>query len=201
MSIRTKAVFWLISITIVISAANFGSGFLFTRAKLLETMENELVLARDIADDLISTRVNLLKSDARTVAERLKAAAPDALETAMGGELEGYPDFLALTIFDRRGITAAWGGPVTAESRFGDTKYLRNALEGESLISTTVVDEDSGELVMYVCVPMNDRVLCVTIPGMLFARLLGNYRLWDTGNIFMIDEEGTMIASYLSPLV
>ncbi|MDR2479084.1 MAG: response regulator [Treponema sp.] len=195
MSIQLKAALLVISIVVVITAANLGSSILFTQKSLMEIMENEMVLAMNIADDLISTRINLLKADARAVAEALNSLPEADIERAMAIKLAEYRDFEAFTVYDRERITSSFGYPVTDDDWQDGNKYLSKAFAGESVISTTHRDKDADELVMYVCVPMDDdRVLTGTISGMYFASVISKFRLWETGNIFILDEEGTMIA-------
>ncbi|GHV83353.1 hypothetical protein AGMMS50212_06930 [Spirochaetia bacterium] len=197
MSIRVKTALMIIGIVLLITAANLGTSFIFTDKTLVETMNSDLSLALNIADDLVSTRINLLKSDAQTVAERLKAAPNTELEEVMREQHDIYPDFLAFTVFDREGIISSYGAALTPPARLWESRYIRAAFEGQSIISTTRQDQASEQLVINVCVPMDeDRVLVVTIPGMLFSRILSDYRLWKTGNIFMVDEEGTFIANF-----
>jgi signal transduction histidine kinase/CheY-like chemotaxis protein len=56
--------------------------------------------------------------------------------------------------------------------------------------------------VFYVYVPVEEgRVLSVTIPGQIFSDLLRDFKVWETGNIFIMDAEGTMIANYREEMV
>ena len=203
MSIRLKAALLVISIVVVITAANLGSSILFTQNSLMEIMEHEMVLAMNIADDLISTRINLLKADAHAVAEALNQLDDDTeLKKAMAVKLAEYRNFEAFTVFDRERIVSSFGYPITDDDWRDGNKYLSRAFAGESVISTTHRDKDADELVMYVCVPMDDdRVLAGTIPGMYFSGVISKFRLWETGNIFILDEDGAMIASIRDHLV
>ena len=201
-SVQAKAALYLIVIVIVITVANFLSSFLFTQRNLLETIEKELVLARNIADDLVSTRISLLESDAHTVAERVAAADDDDLVKIMREQLNIFRGFMSFTVFDRDGVVASFGYVPAPPELLQNSKYIKNAFAGINTISTTYYDAEAKELVMYICVPVNkERVLSVTMSGTFFSRLLSRYRLWETGNIFLIDEEGTMIASYRDDFV
>jgi signal transduction histidine kinase/CheY-like chemotaxis protein len=46
-----------------------------------------------------------------------------------------------------------------------------------------------------------DRVLSVTMPGTIFSDALNNYTVWQTGNIFLLDEEGVIIAHTMPEIV
>jgi signal transduction histidine kinase/CheY-like chemotaxis protein len=159
-------------------------------------MDGNLSFASDIASDFVSTKINLLKSDSDTVSERLLSAGymNEDLEEVMLEQLEQYPEFMALTIFNREGIVAQVGYAPTPENLLSE-KYIQSAFQGADIISTTRIDESTGELVMHICVPMGEtQVLSVTISGMLFTELIKVYKFWVTGNILITDEEGVIIA-------
>ena len=202
-SMRTKAAFLIVVIVLIVSAINFASSMFFTQRGLINTMEKNMVLARDIADSLVTTTIDLLKSDALTVAERLSAASdPDEMIEIMKNQLDIYKEFMAFTVFDAKGIIAEFGYAPTPLKRLYASRYLSSAFKGEAAISTTRIDQDTGELVLHVCVPMQGgRILSVTIPGLTFSNLLDDFRFYNSGNLFLVDEEGTMIANYRHNLV
>ena len=200
---RVKAALVIISIIFIFTAASFVSNFSFTWQKTIETMEQDLALTLAVADDLLSTKIRLLKSDADTVAERLLKIKPgDAMEAAMASQMEIYPEFISLTVYNRGGIVASHGKFVDFSLNPEENRYLQAAFKGIPIISTTYYTGPGGIFFMYVFVPMGkELVLAAAIPGMTFANMVSKYRLWQTGNIFMVDEEGTFIGNYRPYLV
>ena len=200
---RFKAALIIIVIAFAITAVNFGSSLILTRQSLTQTTSDDISLARDIANDFVSTRISLYKSNAHTVAERLmKTDSPKAMEAVMREQLAEFTDFMAFTVFDRKRIVAEYGDSPTLIDWLEKSKYIRDAFNGRTVISTTRHDEPTGKLVMHICTPMgSDRVLSVTIPGLIFSELFDNYVLRDTGHIFMLDEEGTVIAHIFPELI
>jgi signal transduction histidine kinase/CheY-like chemotaxis protein len=203
MSLRVKAALVIISIVLVFTAASFFLSFSFTRQKMTEAMEQDLALALAIGDDLVSTRTRLLIADADTVAERLLRILPgEDMRAVMAAQLNIYPEFIALAVINREGIVSYCGEPVDYGFSRYDNPYKQVAFAGNPIITTTYYSQPSGALVMYVVVPMGDNmVLTATIPGTIFADMVSGYRLWQTGNIFIIDAEGAFIASYCPVLV
>jgi signal transduction histidine kinase/CheY-like chemotaxis protein len=200
MSMRMKAIVWIAAIMMGMTGVSYVLGLFFAQQGLTETMEKDLEFARDIADDFISAKVDLMKSDAWTVAERLNHAESIAeTETTLTEQFALYPDFVAFTVFDKDGIIAKCGSPTTDPTLLGESKYLDAAFGGDTVISTTRLttsDTGSKTLVFHICVPLNNtRVLSVSIPGQTFSDLLLSHKLWKTGHIFILDEEGTVIAS------
>jgi len=198
-----KAAFIVIVIAFVITAANFGASLILTRQSLTETVNKDLTLALDIANDFVSTRISLYKSNAQIAAERLlKTNSTDEMEKAMREQLGQFTDFMAFAVFDRQSVVAEYGDSPASNYLLNGSKYIQSAFEGKTVISTTGHNEKTGKLVMYICTPVgSERVLSVTIPGMIFSDDLIGYKLWDTGNIWMIDEEGMVIAYFIPEMV
>ncbi|MDR0842403.1 MAG: response regulator [Acidobacteriota bacterium] len=195
MSIRIKAILSMIVVVLVILAANFGFSYVFTRARLLETVEQDLSVVSEFANKLVATKIYLLKADAATIAQHLLTAETDGqLQEMLDQQLGNYSDFLALTVFDRTHRIAYSGTLPTPESRLQEV-YLQRAFDGEPNISTTRVNRHPDKLVMHVCVPMGkNRALSVTLSGMLLSDFLSEFDVWKTGNVFILDEKGTFIA-------
>jgi len=203
MSMRIKIAFVIILIVSVFITLNYISNRLFIKKNITEAMEQDLSFARDIGDGLISMKITLLRSDAETVAERLlKAGRAEKMLKEMAAQMRLYPDFISLTIYDRKGIVANYGEPVDHDVFLSEFHYIKVAFDGRSIISTTHYNNLSGSLIMHVFVPMGkDMVLSATIPGMIFSDLLSKYKLWNTGNIFLTDENGKAIAYYREEFV
>jgi len=99
---RVKAALVIILIVFAITTANFVSSLVFTRQGLIEAMEKWQTLDRDLADKLVSTQISLLKSNAATVAERLRnARAKEEMIELMKSQLEEFPDFMSFAVFPR----------------------------------------------------------------------------------------------------
>ncbi|MDR0671612.1 MAG: hypothetical protein LBF64_04790, partial [Oscillospiraceae bacterium] len=193
MPIRVKIILVIMLIVMVITLANLGMSLIFTQSNLVETVKSDIEVIGDIADELISTKIALLKADVFSVSQYLLNMPDEDLELLLADQLDSYEMFMALTVFDRRGIVAASGLTPAPLSLLGSSS-IEKAFAGESVISTTRRDP-SGVLVFDVCVPMGARVLSATVPGDLFSNLLSDFQIWETGNIFILDGEGTMIAN------
>ena len=202
-AVRLKAALIIIAIVLVITAVNFGSSLMLTRDTLNVTMSEDLSIALDIANESVSMRIRLYKSNAQTAAVRLaRVGSPEAMKTVMRELLVEFPDFMAFTVFGRQGILAEYGDSPTSINWLDQSKYVESAFNGQTIISTTSYNEKAEKLVMHICTPMgHDTILSVTISGMIFSELLGSYILRDTRSVFMLDEYGTMIAHFLPELV
>ncbi|GHV30497.1 hypothetical protein FACS1894167_11430 [Synergistales bacterium] len=209
MSIRKKVFLFVMLIALTIMGISAVMGLLFMQGSLEKTIKSSMAEIANMADKLISTEIDLLKADALTVAQRVSTYLSDFyLSESSADEAEKkiglrkilreqlaiyYYNFMALTVIDRDGIVGAHGiAPLPAE--LIGSSYVQRAFEGESVISTTRKDS-SGILVLYVCVPMGERVLAVTVHGLFFSNILSDIAIWETGNVFMVDADGVIMAN------
>jgi signal transduction histidine kinase/FixJ family two-component response regulator/HPt (histidine-containing phosphotransfer) domain-containing protein len=201
MSVRIKVFLVIASIIVMITAANMGMSMFFTQSRLLETVESDMSVVANIADKLITSQINLLKANASTVAHHLEDLNGQTLREAMRGQAGEYEEFMGFTVFDREGVVDVYGdSPAPATLLQGE--YLPKAFDGEMIISTTRLDPVTEKMVFHVCVPMDgDHVLAATVPGQIFSDVLRDFKIWKTGNIFIFDAEGTMIANYREEMV
>ncbi|MDR2492148.1 MAG: hypothetical protein LBD25_01605, partial [Coriobacteriales bacterium] len=197
MSMRNKSMLVIVVIVLVTTFFNFSTSMFLTRQGLEETIEKDLALSRDLADTLVTKQIDLLVSDAHIISERIeKAQTPEEMKAVMVEEFPHYEDFIAASVFDREHLVATYGKAYVPEEWLSKSTYIKAAFEGEANISSTRRSSLSGLLVMHICVPMGDSyVLSVSVDGHTFSKLLKPFRLWETGNIFLLDEEGTVIAN------
>ncbi|MDR1490245.1 MAG: response regulator [Desulfovibrio sp.] len=192
MSIRLKMFLMMFFIVAAIVVTTMGASLFFIRSSLDKAILSTLNLVCEIADNLVSTEINRLKALAETTAHRLMDAKREDWAHILKEQVDNVPIALGLAVFNRNGFVQSYG-KVPMPASLADSPYMVRSLAGESIISTTRRDP-SGELVVYVGVPMRDYVLTMTIPGMHFRDVLAPYKLWNSGAIYILDEDGTVIA-------
>jgi signal transduction histidine kinase/CheY-like chemotaxis protein/HPt (histidine-containing phosphotransfer) domain-containing protein len=210
MPVRLRSILAIVAVSIVIITIATLSGMWFIQSHLLTTVERDMTAIADIADTLISSNINLLKSDMSN-AIWYALSYPDEVHAKLEEQVGLNNSLLALTLVEKREkvfiVDSAGNPPVHPD--FINSVYVRRAFAGESVISTTRIDPASGKLVLHVCVPAakaisslnpddcspSDRVLIGTIDGMYFSNLLKNLTIWETGHIFIDDAEGYIIAN------
>ena len=202
MSMRIKAGSIIMAVVFAFTAASLILSLSFTQTHMTQIMEQELTLALEIADTLVSTKISLLKSNAEVVAARLEAASDAEMTGIMAAQMEEFGDFISLAVYDRAGTVADFGEPIRHDVFFLESDYMQPAFNGESLLSSAHYNGENGRFIIHIFVPIGPgRVLAATIPGMVFSEILSGYRLWQTGSIFIVNAEGTFIASYRDDLV
>jgi len=196
MMIRIKATLVMVLVVFAIVAADYSFNAIYAYETLLDTIKRGQVVDCELAEKLIGAEVDKLISDVESCSKALKAVTSAAeLQKAVKVQLGGFTMFTGLTAFDGNGVLAFAGQSAPASLVRG--RYLGKALGGESVMTTTMKDQATGELVFYVCVPMGaHRALVATLPSEGFARFFSDYNSWKTGVISVIDGEGTFIVHY-----
>ena len=202
MLMRMKATLIIMAIIVIFTVASFFLSLSFTQRHMTDTMEQELALALDIADSLISTHISLLKSNAETVAARLEAVSDSQMPEVMAVQMEEFKDFVSLTVYDQTGTVANYGEPINHDVVQLECEYIQAAFNGEGFLSSVHCNDANDNLVIHAFVPMgSERILSATFPGLFFSDILSKYRLWQTGSVFMVDAKGTFVASLRPDLV
>jgi signal transduction histidine kinase/FixJ family two-component response regulator len=193
-SFRTKILIIIVGITAMVVVTTIGSSLYFMRSGIEQTIMSDITVIRDITNELISSEISLIKSKATASANRLKASPMDRWNIILKEEVDGSDIFRSITVFERGGLViAGYGQPQTpADLLFSEAS--KKAFNGQSTITTTRLEAD-GELVFHVFVPLAQMILSATIPGMYFTEMLEKFRIWGNGSLFIIDNEGTIIAN------
>ena len=200
-SIRVKVALVLTIIVITVTSAHVGMALFSMQGRLVETVGDDITVVANVADRLISTHLLLLKAEAQIIADKLVDVPDPKIQQALENLLYNKT-FISLTVFNRKKIVATYGDSPAPASILHSSQYLPEAFAGHAIISSTYWDKETEKLVMYVYVPIkNNYVLAVTIPGMFFSDLVSDIRIRRTGNIFMLDGHGKMIANMRSHYV
>ena len=195
---RIKVASVIILILFAVTAANYILGLTFTRQSMAYVMENELNLALDIADTAVATKIGVLESNAETVAEQLmNAGSPSEMTEVMKSRLEEFSEFASFTVYDRNGIVANYGQTFVQGSLTDESRYIQSAFDGITILTIPDCYGENNEPFMRLFVPMRKgMVLSASIPGLFFSDFISQYKLWQTGSIFMIDANGGFVASH-----
>jgi signal transduction histidine kinase/DNA-binding response OmpR family regulator len=180
----------------------------FSRTRFVAAIADDMRVIGQIAVKMVSASLRLLKVEADTVAAECLAIAirdADTPDSSSGSLSELLREetlkrgYLALTVMDSKGVVVSYGTSAPSDE-FVNSPYARRAAIGERVVSTTETAND-GNLVIRVCVPMGSRTLVATLPGVYLNSVISEFRIWKSGNIFIVDREGFMISNYRPRLV
>lgn len=195
---RIFTVIIITAIAITISALAAGGWFL-TR-NITRSIEDHLLVAIDIADQYVTTEIELLKLMAADIAKDINLSYQNGEhEGSLYRALSQHPRFIGLAVFDDNTLLDIWGETVIPESLI-DEPFMRIAVGGGQAVSTTMYcnngSSDNSTLVMYVSAPINDElVLAAVLPGLFFNNLMAQINFWQSGHLYTWDEEGTVISN------
>jgi signal transduction histidine kinase/CheY-like chemotaxis protein len=196
-SVRLKYFLVVLSIVIAISFASTGVSTVFSITETTAVLQNDLLLENAIGDKLIANEITLLKTETEKIAVSVGTATEADLESSLKEQLALNSRFIALTVINHDGMVSTADTDQTRE-QYMDTIYVQHAFEGLSVISTTRFTK-AGDVVMHVCVPVETSagpgVLAATVSGLHFMELLSQFSVYQSGHFFVLDEEGTIIAS------
>jgi signal transduction histidine kinase/CheY-like chemotaxis protein len=193
-------------ITIIVAAITvsvMSVSIFFTQTQIIKTIEKDMIVAAGLADELITHRIGLFKADALLAAKAIDEAPIEERLAVMRLQIDAYDEFLGAAVFNAAGEREAACGTAPTPVELGKSEFIRRALQGEAIISTTRQDTRNIQnmLVFHVCVPMGEKALSVTIPGFIFSDILAKFTIWKTGSIFMLDREGVLIAGVYTQYV
>jgi len=203
MSIRIKVFLIITAIILVITASSVVISVSSAQSEIVKTLESGMQSVASVANEYFSGEVDLLLKDAANVVEALKGVPIESMHGVLLEQLAAYNGtFASITIFNAAGnVDSTYGNmPTPREMALGE--YGQQAFEGRRVISTTRQDS-SGSVVYHVFVPMDEssfgtgsrsRIVALTVPGVFFSEKVNQFRE-RTGNIAIVDREGTIIAS------
>jgi len=193
---KINVIIFLVIIAVAVIIIAFGNivGAVFLTRSISNAMENDMLLAIDIADQFLTERIELLITNAADAARDIELFYRD-------GEREGvlekvcakYPRYTGMAVFDKTDLLDFWGEhPVPPDLV---NRPLVQAARTSGSISNTMYSPD-GSLAIYVSKPISgDLVLVAVLPGEHFHNLLLQFRLWQTGHIFINDEDGYVVSN------
>ena len=195
LSIRKKTILIITGIVLVITASTLGTGLFISQYRFKEIVKNDLRSMSKVAAGMLSAEIGRLKQDAEFAAEVVDMNGGD-IGQSLEALLRKFPLFAALSVMDREGgIVYAGDQDARPSARSRDSDSGRRAFAGETVLSSTMYSSD-GQLLMHIWTPIDtDRILAATLPGMHLSAIVSQYRIWKTGNIFMLDSEGVAIAA------
>ena len=203
MSIRIKVFLIITAIILVITASSVVISVSSAQNEIVKTLESGMQSVASVANEYLSSEIDLLLRDAAAVVEALKGVPIESMQGVLIEQLAAYSDvFTSITIFNSAGNVDATYGRMPTPREMALSEYGQQAFEGRRVVSTTRQDS-SGNVAFHVFVPMDEsafgagsrsRIVALTVPGVFFSEKVNQFRE-RTGNIAILDREGTVIAN------
>jgi signal transduction histidine kinase/DNA-binding response OmpR family regulator len=183
----------IISIVLIITASSLVLGLFFSQNKFWDAVQSDMTVSSHIAARLISIELELLKKEASLIEAKLENRKDEELIEILKGSLENNI-LLSAAVFNRQGWVAFYGRAAPSNDYLG-SGAMRKALAGETVFLSPEW-ESGGNFVSRIWKPLGgDRVLILTLSGFHLSHLVGEFKIWESGSVFVIDREGVFIAS------
>lgn len=197
-SIKLKLMIFTIALIISLMITNLAAGLLTSYQGILKNTRDDLTSIGEVADMALSAKLESLTGEIQRAVDTADTVAATASDTELGvlAETNGWR-YLALADSDgkiTKGPSALRGNMVPSEDLF------QRALHGKTVMSSPFTDE-TGEFVINVYIPRGREVLIAGVDGMYLSNMVADLRVGKTGNIFIVDKTGTMIANMRPQLV
>ena len=195
-SMRTKSALIIIVIVTIFVFANYLSTVHFVQQSVEKTMAEELALSLDFVDQLVTTEIDLLESNADIIANALRNENDEEnMRLVLYDGINKNLFFKAAAVIGQDGVIASYGGTFTQVELAKNNDAINNAFNGSTSLTSKHTKTDADEVVFSLFVPIKEmKVLCIRLDANFFTDIIQDIKSWDSGSIFIIDDEGTFVA-------
>ena len=196
MSIRLRSIFLVILTNLLIILFSVIAGTYYVRENILSSQETDLSVVADIADHFISSEIESLQLKASIIASTLSSYDETEWNMLLLREAPLYPEFIGMSIISaQRGLITSTGEEA-AQADILEDSFINQVFNGGTFFTSTY-PSGSGMVFYYASLISSEEetVLILTLPGMYFSDLVSTFTIWETGHIFMTDDEGNIIAN------
>ena len=199
-SMRKQMVLTVTSIFIVTIVLTVTAGILSGLYAIDKNVEDDMQSIGAMANITLENKISNVKQNAQSVAElynaELSKGSTDPI-AEVKKVLENY-SFLEVAKVDQRGY--ATGTASFLQGNLSNETYVQRALKGETVLtSSEQISKD--EVRFFVAAPTSDGCIVVTLDGQYFSNIVKSVVVGKTGNVFMLDDTGVMIANKRPELV
>ncbi|MDE7361664.1 MAG: HAMP domain-containing protein [Oscillospiraceae bacterium] len=197
-SIRTQMIMIVSLVLTLLIIGTVSAGIVSGYRGIQNTVNSDLVTIRQFSDHTFSVALEQVKEDA------LKPAAEYDRTAALGinNGLKYADRMLEGTIFRECGLVMRGGDLRTSYDIFDDSvlnldcvlKVINGTDENQGPEISSTVDFN-GQMRFVVAVPCKSGAFLLTIESTYFSDLIADKHIGTTGNIFLIDKDGKMIAN------
>jgi len=194
-SVYSRILIVIVVIAVVIIVSGNAVGAVFLTRSIRSAMEDDLLVAVDIADQFLTNELEILKIKAAQAAVDIKLLyTTGEKEGVLEQVLAKYPVYSGFSVFNETVLFDSCGEFSVSPDLFYEP-FMRAARSGGQAVSNTMHNPD-GSLVVYVSSPIEGSlVLAAVMPGQFFSNLLSQFRFWQTGHLFINDGEGYVVAN------
>lgn len=199
-TLKSQMRLFILAIILTITVANLIIGISISYKGIIHVAERDLASTGQAVSVALKERLTRMKLniEASAKGESLHAVNPKIIQEYLKDQctLYGYKD---LSLLNSGGKVISTTSQSTVQD-YSDKYYVQKALGKETVISTTEYDENHN-LILRVATPYKDYVLMATYDGTVLTDIIKDIHIGETGNVFILDHTGTMIANMRPELI
>ncbi|MEA5083866.1 MAG: methyl-accepting chemotaxis protein [Lachnospiraceae bacterium] len=197
-SLKKRLISFTVSIILMLTVVNIVVGISMSYRGIMSNVEHDLTANAETANIAISASLDLFKNEAKAMAKSLKITQDSKIVYEVASKVVSETaqeyGFISASVVDSSGVIYSKNAEENGKS-IANKDYFIKAKNGEAFISTTEVLSD-GTVLMYLAAPLGQGgVLLLTMDGMKFSNIVKDIVIGETGNVFILDAEGVMIAN------
>ncbi|MDR2353579.1 MAG: response regulator [Deltaproteobacteria bacterium] len=195
MKIYLKVFGILIAVMTAIILVTMVTSILLMRNGLEQTIISQIEVICEVGERLISTEITLLDYKIEIFKEKIRDSSEDNLDSVLDSNLRSLPDFTGAALIHNDEIINT-AGPSPISSDFLENDCVKEARLGLTYVTTTIFSHQ-GTLNFFYCSPIQVKnyIIVLTMPWNYFSQYLSAFEIWDTGSLFLMDNQGTIIAN------
>lgn len=200
-SLKMKMLAFIIAIILGLAVTNMVISITVSYKGITDVVKNDLESTGKLVNSLVVQNLNQMKLsiEASSQGGSLKSINSRVVTEYLSNQCKLY-GYKELEVISMDGTVTRSASGQNIGEKYEVTGYLEKALNGETTISTTEYD-NNNELVIRVAAPYEYGVLLGTYNGSVLSDLISDLRIGESGNAFIIDNTGTMIANISPDLV
>ncbi len=195
-SLERKLIVITVSILVAVLAVTLSVGLFASYQGMIKNVETDLEASSSIADEALSANLDLLRQQVEILASSntMEGAGSTRLKLGVLLSYKEKYQYEDIALVDDTGTITSTNTAMNNKN-IADKDYFQKAIQGQSVISSTELNEEGKSMIM-VCAPNSDRKLLVLamLDGHTFSNMIDDVRIGETGSVFMVDNTGTIIA-------
>jgi methyl-accepting chemotaxis protein len=206
-TLKVKLLICTTGIVFLTAVLNLIIGVVASYRSLTQNVESDLRSIGLTAEVAIQNSLNNIKLDVQAVAKSdeigQSGSGDTELRVMLQSEKQHY-GYQSLSIVDETGKITSTDEKLDGKN-VADQEYFKKALAGETYISSTTYDMNK-KLCILACSPVSNSnnykgIVMAELDPQSYSAIIKNIVVGKTGNVFILDKEGTLIANIRPPLV
>ncbi|MEA4973016.1 MAG: methyl-accepting chemotaxis protein [Candidatus Metalachnospira sp.] len=199
-SMRKQMVMTVAAVFIITMIVTVAAGIFSGMHAINKNVEDDMQSIGAMADVTLSGKISDVKSNVEALANLYNSELEKGNATPITQVqkmLDSY-QFMEVATVDKQGNATSTASFL--KDNLSSETYIQSALKGETVLTSTVKISDD-EVRFYAVAPTNNGCIIATLDGQYFSNIVNGVVVGDTGNVFMLDNEGTIISNKRPQLV